>query len=83
MNDFENRQKFIDELINFLGNEEEAPLPFKILKARNDLFNTSSELMTNKGFITEGMFQNEKECVLKFFQDGAKLFEDVIKKIEE
>lgn len=77
----EERKDFFDKLINFLGEDENAPMEFRIMKAHRDLGNAFSAIMTNKAFLKMNDDNELKQTVLKFFEEGTNLLKEISSKI--
>ncbi len=57
MKDLEEKKKFINELCNILGGDENSPIMFKVLKYDNDFNN-----LKNKFFSPNVLDENDELC---------------------
>ena len=73
--------KYMDRMLDLLTTDKNAPIEFKILKARNDVMNISQNIMKNYDFITSQNIELKK-TMLRYFEEGANILKEIQNKLE-
>jgi len=75
------KHEIINEIIDFMAQSDDAPIDFKLMKARNDFINTTMDLFLHENFAFSEDFMAEKEELINFFEEGTKTIQNFYKRI--
>ena len=81
LEELKTKHEIINNLIDFMAQSDDAPIDFKLMKARNDFINATMDLFLHENFAFSEDFMAEKEELINFFEEGTKSIQDFYRRI--